>query len=236
LNRINYLLTELVPLVPAGADLENAYHGTHNPYLVLLSILIAAGAAYASFSHTSLMQQTPSRAMRYVWMLSGAITMGLGVWAMHFTGMLSYQLPFTLSYEPQITAISVIPAIIAGAVTLWILNTKRLTAGKTLLAGTVMGAGIGTMHYVGMAGVLVPATMLYKPGWFYSSILAAVVLATVSLTIPYKLQERFRHSALITLFAAMIMGAAIASMHYITMHATIFLPPEPGQRMKQMGC
>tara|TARA_R110002126_G_scaffold8953_23_gene41205 strand:+ start:108 stop:386 length:279 start_codon:yes stop_codon:yes gene_type:complete len=80
-------------------DLTVAYHGHHTPALVLLSLLIAILAAFTSFSHRSLIQYASARLTRFVWLSSGAVAMGLGVWAMHFTGMMSLQLPVTVDYQ-----------------------------------------------------------------------------------------------------------------------------------------
>ncbi|MGP9800558.1 bifunctional diguanylate cyclase/phosphodiesterase [Rheinheimera sp. NSM] len=205
-------------------DLSVAYQGHHAMALVLLSLLIAILAAYTSFSHSHLMQSSANSASRRLWHSSGAVAMGLGVWAMHFTGMMSLQLPVEVNYQPGLTLLSVLPAIAAAYVTLQVVAATKQRAAHIMAGGVLMGAGIGTMHYTGMAAMVMQAERLYQPLMFAVSILLAVVLATLALGVRPWLANLIRNKAILELLSSVVMGLAIAGMHYVAMHATVYLP------------
>jgi|GEM_PF-1625476 diguanylate cyclase (GGDEF)-like protein/PAS domain S-box-containing protein len=205
-------------------DLSVAYHGHHAMALVLLSLLIAILAAYTSFSHRHLMQSSVSAVSRRLWHSSGAVAMGLGVWAMHFTGMMSLQLPVEVSYQLGLTLLSVLPAIAAAYVTLKVVAAPVQRLQHILTGGLLMGVGIGTMHYTGMAAMVMQAERLYQPLMFAVSIIVAVVLATLALGVRPWLAGLIRNKAVQELLSSVVMGLAIASMHYVAMHATVYLP------------
>lgn len=220
----NGVFVQLFAFTQAHTDLSQAYHAHHVAGLVVLSIVIAVVASFASFNHVQLIRQREIASSRHAWHWLGALSLGAGVWAMHFTGMLSYQLPLDVNYHIGLTALSVVPAILAGYITLGVIAKQQLTVRDVLTGGVLMGAGIGLMHYVGMAAMLLPAQRLYDPAWFFLSIIAAVLLATVALAVRPMLSGLIKYSLLVNLLAAFVMGSAIASMHYVAMHATVFLP------------
>ena len=158
---------------------------------------------------------------------------------MHFVGMVALRLPMDVYFEPLTTSISLIPAILAGYIGLWVLRNDRPSGFAIVGGGTLMGLGIGVMHYVGMGGMLVNAKMAYHPELFLLSILSAAVLASLALSVPrllmafqYRLNTR-NFPFLLKLATASLMGLAISSLHYVAMAATVFLPldwpidPEP---------
>jgi diguanylate cyclase len=214
----------LLAFTSDNTDLALAYHGYHDMPLVLLSLLIAVQAAYTSFSHRSLIQHSAGRWSRWLWLSSGATAMGLGVWAMHFTGMMSLQLPVEVSYQLDLTLVSVVPAIAAAYITLQVVAAQVTRLKAIVGGGVLMGSGIGCMHYVGMAAMQLQAERLYQPLMFVVSILVAVVLATLALGVRPWLSSVLRHKILLELISSVVMGLAIASMHYVAMHATVFMP------------
>ncbi|MEH8021170.1 EAL domain-containing protein [Rheinheimera metallidurans] len=216
--------TMLLAFTSDTTNLSVAYHGHHAMALVLLSLLIAILAAYTSFSHRHLMQGAAKPVSRYLWHTSGAIAMGLGVWAMHFTGMMSLQLPVDVNYRLDLTLISVLPAIIAAVVTLNVVAAPQQSAGRILVGGVLMGAGIGCMHYIGMAAMVLQAERLYVPEIFALSILVAVLMAVLALAVRPWLNNILRNKLLLEIISSVVMGMAIASMHYVAMHATVFVP------------
>ncbi|RUO20177.1 EAL domain-containing protein [Aliidiomarina haloalkalitolerans] len=205
-------------------DLASAYAGSHAAGLVALSVAIAILASYVSLLHTKLMQGATTSQRRSLWHLNGAVAMGAGVWAMHFLGMVSFKIDTTVLYSPLITAISVIPAIFAAWITLWVLHHGQDRWRAILFGGVMMGAGIGVMHYTGMAAIRTQAEMLYLPSMFAISIVVAVVLAVIALAARKLLRPVIVRSVPRIIVSAVIMGFAISSMHYTAMHATVFLP------------
>jgi diguanylate cyclase (GGDEF)-like protein/PAS domain S-box-containing protein len=209
-----------------STDLSLAYHGDHSTILVVLSLIISVLAAFTSYCHRPLIQNANTASVRRLWLCSGAVAMGLGVWAMHFTGMMAMYLPVQVNYRLDFTLFSVLPAIAAALVTLRVISAKQRASGNILMGGVLMGAGIGSMHYIGMAAMLLQAERLYLPSIFVISILVAVALATLSLAIRPWLIRWVNNRVLVELISSLIMGLAIASMHYTAMHATVFLPVE----------
>lgn len=210
-------------------DLSQAYQGHHVTGLILLSVMTAILAAFASFSHIELMQRKNSRLARLPWHLTGAFAMGVGVWAMHFLGMLSFRLPVEVSYHLGLTLASIIPAVLAGYVTLYVIAYTKPALTTIIGGGVLMGSGIGAMHYIGMGAMVLQADRLYQPGWFLASIGAAITLATCALAIRPLLRRYLQNPLLLNLASSVLMGLAIASMHYVAMHATVFMPSEQVQ-------
>ncbi|RUO28035.1 bifunctional diguanylate cyclase/phosphodiesterase [Aliidiomarina sedimenti] len=215
---------QVVTFTQAQTDLTQAYAGEHATWLVAFSILIAMLASFASFNHVQLIRRRELTNSRVSWTLLGAVALGSGVWAMHFTGMLSYQLPMDVNYHTGRTALSVVPAVLAGYVTLTVISKPTLQIRDVLVGGVLMGAGIGLMHYIGMSAMILPAERLYQPLMFVLSILIAIVLATLSLSVRPLLSSVLKHPLLLNLLASVFMGLAITSMHYVAMHATVFMP------------
>lgn len=215
---------QFLPFVSASQDISNAYVGHHVPLLVGLSLSMAVLAAFVSLLHTRLMTTASTTMRRNLWHLSGALSMGLGVWAMHFIGMVSFQIDVPIYYSPLITAVSVLPAVFAAWVTLSVLARGEHAWGAIVLGGVMMGSGIGAMHYTGMAAIETRADMLYLPGMFTISVVVAVLMAMLALASRRMLTPLISHAGARLVVCAVIMGLAVASMHFTAMHATVFLP------------
>ena len=213
-----------IAFTQASHALDTALPGQHSHALVALSLLIAVLAALSSFSHAGLMRNADRPWLRRTWHLGGAVAMGLGVWAMHFTAMMAFELPVTVRYRADLTLLSVLPAVAAGAVTLAVVARPVVDWRHIAFGGVLMGAGIGAMHYTGMAAMVMPAERLYRPHLFGLSIVVAVALATLALWVRPVLRTRLNAAWQVTVLASLIMGMAMASMHYVAMHATVYLP------------
>lgn len=215
----------------ATTPFELTYTGSYSIPLVILSLLVATLAAFASISHVELMRATLSFSARFRWHLIGAVVMGAGVWTMHFLGMMAFRLPVeSMYFDPEITLMSVLPAIIAGYIALAVVEKPAPSAAAILMGGALMGLGIGAMHYLGMSGMRVEARMLYRPSLFVLSIIVAIVMSSAALSVPRLMAaltsaRQIRSDGLtFKLISALLMGLAISSLHYVAMSATIFLP------------
>ncbi|MEA5445691.1 EAL domain-containing protein [Gammaproteobacteria bacterium AB-CW1] len=201
--------------------------GDYSVPLVLLSLLIAIMAAFASISHVDLMRATRSARARLGWHLNGALALGLGVWTMHFTGMVAFRLPVAIEYHALLTLVSVFPAVLAAYLALDVISRPRPSFRAILLGGALMGLGIGGMHYIGMAAMVMEAAMAYRPGLVLLSLLVAVVMSSLALAIP-RVMGKFLHEHQLyqplgfKLASATLMGLAISSLHYVAMAATRF--------------
>lgn len=215
---------DFLPFANASHNLSMAYEGYHVSVLVALSLVMAILAAFVSLLHTRLMDSASTPTRRVLWHLSGAFSMGLGVWCMHFIGMVSFRIDVPIFYSPSITAVSVLPAMFAAWVTLLVLHRGEQSWSSIVLGGIMMGAGIGAMHYTGMAAIQTQATMLYLPSMFVLSVVVAVLLAVLALASRRALTPLIENANIRLVVCAIIMGFAVASMHYTAMHATVFLP------------
>jgi two-component system, sensor histidine kinase and response regulator len=201
------------------------YHGTYEPLLVALSLLIAILAAFVAISISSRMVAATSWQGRWAWASAGALSMGGGIWGMHFIGMLAFSLPCGISYNPVGTLLSMIPGILASGVALKVISrTIRPGLGRLFVGAVLMGAGIGAMHYSGMAAMQSEALLRFDPGLVAVSVIVAVVLAFISLEVRFRLRSYWSSDTLATLIAALIMGLAVAGMHYTAMRAAEFFP------------
>ncbi|HEX3884439.1 MAG TPA: PAS domain S-box protein [Stellaceae bacterium] len=201
------------------------YNNTFDPYLVAVSLGIAILAAFAALSIASRMAAATGWKARWSWTGTGAFAMGGGIWSMHFIGMLALTLPCGIAYSPLGTLWSMIPGILASGVALLVISrTEEPSMKRLLVSGVLMGAGIGAMHYSGMAAIQTDALIRYRPDLVLVSVLVAVVFAVASLKIRYWLRQRWRSETAATIVAAVVMGSAVAGMHYTAMEASDFYP------------
>ena len=206
------------------------YQGMFDPGLVLLSIAIAIMAAFVALSLASRIAASNSMRARWAWTAAGAFSMGGGIWAMHFIGMLAFSLPCGESYDPLGTVLSMIPGILASAVALRLIGSSGELKFARLSGGAVlMGAGIGAMHYSGMAAMRLQALQRYDLGLVIASVVVAVALAFISLAIRYHIRRYRVSDTVATMVAASVMGLAVAGMHYTAMSAAVFLPTDTVQ-------
>jgi diguanylate cyclase len=205
-------------------DSSLLYSGFYDPKLVLLSILMAIFASHAALAVIDMVRQTRNRWKRLFWLLTGALVMGGGTWAMHFIGMLALQLPCRVSYDTGITLLSILPGIFASGVALHLISRASFTFARMFVSSLLLGLGIGVMHYTGMAALSLDGLVRYDPVLFGLSILVAVGLAWLALALNFQLRTRAGISRnLIRLISAGVLGGAVSGMHYTAMAAAYFL-------------
>ena len=219
--------------VVSGILLEQTY----SIPLVILSVVIAIVSSFTAFGVAERIYATSKQLYKVVWTIFGAVTMGFGIWAMHFIGMLALSLPVPVVYDVTITLISVIPAIAASAVVLWMMTKPRYTRINLLRDGLLLGGGIGLMHHIGMAAMRVDAIMFHDPFLFCLSLVGAVVMATIALKIKHQAsnQQQYQFISKPQLVSAIVMGLAISSMHYTAMLAVHFLAIESNRTVMGIG-
>mgnify|MGYP000002638629 CR=1 FL=1 len=201
--------------------------GTYSAGLVALSFFIAVLASAMAIQITSQAVGVQHKSLRLLMLGSGSIALGGGVWSMHFIGMLAFALCTDVSYQPGLTIFSMLPSVAASWVALELISKKRLAWTQLLLGGVLVGAGIGTMHYTGMAAMQMSAALRYDLPMFLLSILVAVVLAILALWVRFGLRRFDLAPHWLTLLSSLVMGGAITGMHYTGMAAARFVPP-PG--------
>lgn len=204
-------------------------NGSYDPILVTLSVLIAIFASYTALDLANSVTVSRSRA-RPVWLCAGALAMGVGIWSMHFVGMLAFTMPgMAIAYDIALVVLAIAVAILASALALFIVSRPAVAPSATLYAGLAMGAAIAGMHYIGMWSMRIPAAIEWNPGLVGASILIAVgaSFAALWLAFRYRLDGSGR-ARWIRIGGGVVMGLAIAGMHYTAMAAARFLPRAEG--------
>src|SRR5580704_7250670 len=166
---------------------EAALIGSYDYRLVALSVLIAILASYAALDLGG--RVTASRgSLRSIWLMGGAAAMGMGIWSMHYIGMLAYSLPLAVFYHWPTVLLSLLAAMLASAVALFAVSRSEMGALRTGMGGLLMGIGIATMHYVGMQAMRLHAMCHYSPGLVVLSVVLAIVIAVVALWLTFNLR------------------------------------------------
>jgi diguanylate cyclase (GGDEF)-like protein/PAS domain S-box-containing protein len=203
-------------------DTSLLYMGFYHPGLVAGSILIAVFAAYAALDVAARIAVSGSRLESTLWTGAGALAMGGGIWAMHFIGMLAFVLPCRVQYDSYITLLSIVPGILASGVALRVISRPHSSPLQLLAGSVLLGGGIGAMHYTGMAAYRLNGLVRYDPTLFAFSLVVAVLLAGLALTIRTRLAGRVP-GRLLKLLTALVMGCAVSGMHYTAMAAAYFI-------------
>jgi serine phosphatase RsbU (regulator of sigma subunit)/NO-binding membrane sensor protein with MHYT domain len=221
----------MYPLLPsflgfdATHDISAALPATYNWALVVLSVIIASLAAYAALGGAGRISAAKTPVAEWSWLATGAVAMGIGIWAMHFIGMLAFTLPVAVGYDLLITLTSMVPAILASGLVLHVIGREHIGLSRLVLGGVLMGAGIGLMHYTGMAAMRMDAVMAYDPVIFIVSILVAVALSIVALYAKFLVIDNTQSLVHWAQWGtAVVMGLAVSGMHYTGMAAAYFFP------------
>src|SRR5258708_1334481 len=197
--------------------------GSYDDRLIVLSIFIAISASYAALDFGG--RVTAARGwIRLVWLAGGATAMGFGIWSMHFTGMLAFTLPVPVAYHWPTVLLSLLAAILASAIALYVVSRKRMGRVQVLTGSVLMGLGIVTMHYIGMAAMRLSAVCHYSPLLVAVSILIAVIASLAALVFTFDYRDDFRGTTMAKVIGAAVMGAAISLMHYTGMMSASFIP------------
>ena len=195
--------------------------GVFNNGVVVLSILVAILASYTALALASRITASAGAAAG-AWLVGGAFAMGTGIWSMHFIGMLAFSLPIPMSYNVLVTLESMFIAIVVSGFALYTASRSSLSLRNLLAGGLLMGIGISSMHYTGMAAMEVVPGIRYDPLLFAASIAVAIAASTAALWIAFTLRADGARRVYARLGAAIIMGGAIAGMHYTGMAAANF--------------
>lgn len=203
----------------------DAVSSSYHIPLVILSIVIAVMASYAALDLAIQVNKAKSIA-RHIWIGVGALVMGLGIWAMHFIAMLAFHLSIPVTYDLTLVIVSILPAIIASALALFIISRTTLGKRQVLLGALFMATGIVSMHYTGMEAMKMDAAIEYNPFLWALSAIIAFVVAVVALYLLSFVSQNYQSTKLpwIKSVSALIMGIAISGMHYTGMAAASYKP------------
>ncbi len=195
---------------------------SYDPWLVLVSVLIASFASYVTLDLAKRVR-TKDRAVGLRWWAGGSVVMGTGIWSMHFVGMLAFSIPTPLGYTRLLTALSWVAAVLVSAVALSVASRGSLKLHRLLGGSLAMGAGICAMHYTGMAALDMAPPIVWNWALVAASAAIAVTASGVALALFFWLRRvSDRRGLWYQLAAALVMGLAISGMHYTGMFAANF--------------
>jgi NO-binding membrane sensor protein with MHYT domain len=169
-------------MIPAGTLLT----GSYDPLVVTLSVVIAVAASYAALDLAG--RVTASKGWSFAaWLTCSSIAMGIGIWSMHFTGMLAFSLPVPVSYDWPTVLLSYVVAVLAAILALYVVSRKEMSSARAVGSGAVMGSGIAALHYMDMAAVrmaadghfnslLVALSVAFAMAFSYSALRLAFIL------------------------------------------------------------
>jgi PAS domain S-box-containing protein len=197
--------------------------GSYNYALVALSVLIAMFASYAALDLAGRVTAAGGWT-RAVWLLGGAGAMGAGIWSMHYIGMLAFILPVSVAYHWPTVLLSLLAAILASVVALGVVSRQKMGASRAVAGSVLMGAGIASMHYIGMAAMRLPAICQFNSSLVVMSVVFAVLISFGALWITFHFRDEKKGIGWEKLAGAVVMGAAIPVMHYTGMAAASFTP------------
>lgn len=184
----------------------------HDLGLVALAALVCALSAFAGMSLLHHARRTEG-SMRAVWLCVAAISVGFGIWATHFVAMLSFNAGMPTGYDMSLTLVSLSVAVSIVGGGLWYVTLARRTI-DALLGGAVVGFGISTMHYVGMAALMLGGSIVWAPELVATSILLGMGFGALAVFVATRrptLRARIEGAGLLTL--------AIVAMHFTGMGA-----------------
>ncbi len=198
--------------------MHNTIH--YEPLLVVLSYVISVLGSYTALQLAISIPQARDRVTAFGWVLGAAVALGGGgIWSMHFIAMNAADMGMPVQYDAFLTGASLVMAIAASGIGLYIVGRGEGSAAMLLVAGTLTGLGVALMHYTGMAAMIMRAEISYDPTLFYSSLVIAVVAATVALWLAFNLRGNLQRFG-----SAIVMGVAVCGMHYTGMYAVIMTP------------
>jgi two-component system, cell cycle sensor histidine kinase and response regulator CckA len=207
----------------AAHSMNAALSGSYDLRLVELSVVIAICASYAALDLAGRVTAAKSFA-RSIWLMGGATAMGLGIWSMHYIGMLAFKLPVPVEYDWPTVVLSLIAAILASSVALFVVSRKKMGAWRAAAGSIPMGLGIAAMHYSGMEAMRLTAMCHYDAKLVALSVVLAIVISFVALCLAFLSREEKQGMMARKIASAVVMGAAIPVMHYTGMAAASFMP------------
>lgn len=218
-------MLDTLHFLPAPPEDSLLYLGSYDPAWIVISILLPTLAAYAALSAEARAALQRDPVSRIIWWSIAVFTLGAGIWAMHFIGMMALELPCRVNYDPMITLVSMFPGVLAGIAALGIVWRNRIKHLSPLPGSLLLGTGIGTMHYTGMAAMQLEGLVRYDPLLFVLSIIVAVVLSYLALKMKNSLACVKQRCNLLVAF---ILGGAVSGTHYTAMSAAYFVRGDAG--------
>jgi diguanylate cyclase len=217
-------MIQMAPVLNSGSTTGigmKLMKGSYDPWLVAASLFVAMLASYTALEMAARVSASPKLPAR-LWMIGGAAALGIGIWSMHFVGMLAFQLPVPMGFNPAETALSLLVAISASLIALMTVRRKSLSTRHLFGGALLMGSGVASMHYMGMAAMRMNPGIDYAIPLVVLSVLIAIGVSGAALFLTFRLGHTGSNRHHLRAGAAVLMGLAIAGMHYTGMAAARF--------------
>jgi len=194
----------------------------HDPYLVALSVAIAILGGYTGFGLAARIRGTPDASHRLL-LAGAAFFLAVGIWTMHFVGMLAAPLPAGAVYLVLPTIISFLICALVVGISLFFVSVGEPSMLRVASSAVLLGVGIASMHYVGMHGLSGNFAMTHDAAMVGLSVLIAIATAYGGLR-----AFLARQGGVQLALSAVAYGFAVAGMHYTAMACMHLVPPEQG--------
>lgn len=195
---------------------------SYDSFIVIVSVLVAMLASFTALDMAGRVVHSTGK-VALVWLFGGGFSMGIGIWAMHFIGMLSMNMEMVMSYNAGLTAFSAAIAVCASIFALWLVCSGDLPLPRLAGGALILGSGVVAMHYTGMAALMFSPGIVWKWGWVALSVAIALAASGTALWLAFNLREgQTSRVTLLRIGASVVMGCAIAGMHYTGMMAAEF--------------
>lgn len=195
---------------------------TWDSVLICVSLIVAFIASFTALDTAGRVAVSRGWSARF-WLLVGGIAMGIGVWAMHFIGMLAMMMPMMMRYDTRLTILSLLVAILGSVLAFGqTVGGLHLTRQRLLRGTLILGAGVVVMHYLGMYALLIEPQPEWNALLVALSVLIAFAASGLALWLAFHLRQGDHHLMLMRGLASLVMGIAIAGMHYVGMAAAEF--------------
>ena len=184
---------------------------SHEAWLVALSVLVAIQGAYVGLN---LALELPGSAggRRKLLLAGAAVTLAVAIWSMHFVGMLAVRTPIPIDYHVLPTLVSFLVCVLVVGLALFLASSTPASNAVLAVSAVVMGAGIVSMHFIGMLALHANAVMHHDPRYVIASFLIGVAASLLALHFAFA--GRVRPPLLA---ASVALGLAISGMHYTAM-------------------
>ncbi len=197
-------------------------HVSWDPVLIGISFVVAFIASFIALDSAGKVAISSRRESTF-WRLSGGATLGMGIWSMHFIGMLAMKMSMPINYHFSLTAFSFLIALISATLAINIaISGQTLSARRLIVATSLLSTGVVTMHYVGMVAIVEHVAIRWQFSLILLSVVIAIIASGIGLWLAFHLRQNTRRALINRLIAALVMALAIASMHYTGMGAATF--------------
>ncbi len=183
----------------------------HDPYLVALSVVIAILGGYTGFGLAARIRGTPGVSRR-VLLAGAAAFLAVGIWTMHFVGMLAAPIPADTVYLVLPTIVSFLICALVVGISLFFVSIGEPSLRRVISSAVLLGAGIASMHYVGIHGLAGDFAIAHDNSMIFLSVLVAIVAAYGGLRAFLARQDGVR-----LIVSSIAFGVAVSGMHYTAM-------------------